>query len=88
MAKLARALDPKPNPNPKLNPDPQQDGVKAALRALRGDYRKSLNWVARTRKDYLEILRAPNAERQKLVHAFQAMFNAIDMEVGPLHPQP
>ena len=55
--------------------------VKRLLRAVRDEHRLAINWVAQTRDGYMEMLTRPNAEKLKLVHAFQAMFNAVDLEL-------
>ena len=55
--------------------------VKRLLRAVRDEHRLAINWVAQTRDGYMEMLTRPHAEKLKLVHAFQAMFNAVDLEL-------
>ena len=55
--------------------------MKRLLRAVRDEHRLAINWVAQTRDGYMEMLTRPNAEKLKLVHAFQAMFNAVDLEL-------
>lgn len=58
-----------------------ETNVRRLLRTVRDEHRKAVNWVAEMRNTYMDMLRQPNAEKQKLVHAFQVMFNSIDMEV-------
>ena len=55
--------------------------VRRLLRTVRDEHRKGVNWIAQMRNTFMDMLGQPKAEKQKLVHAFQVMFNSIDMEV-------
>ena len=55
--------------------------MQRLMRSVRNDHRQAVNWVAESRNRYISMLQQPSAEKQKLVHAFQAKFNSIDMEV-------
>ena len=61
-----------------------EQNMRRLLRAVRDEHRKGVNWIAQMRNSYMDMLRQPKAEKQKLVHAFQVMFNSIDMEVRQL----